>query len=164
MKVYGLTITPNPSWGATTRQVRAVVAARSMTAAAQAFRDSGLTWSNHLFRQYASETGNDAEIEAATQRPGVVLWTDEVGVRSASDYRAVTPEPVPHRTGRRDRPERVTPKSGVWPPANWCAELNPERTHICDQPSGHDGDHKGPELPTVDIDEAAFDSLDAEET
>ena len=41
----------------------------------------------------------------------------------------------------------------VWPPADWCAAINPDRTHICDQPRGHDGDHSGPEMPTVTIDE-----------
>ena len=42
----------------------------------------------------------------------------------------------------------------VWPPEEWCAEINPERTHICDQPAGHDGDHQGSELPTVTLDDA----------
>lgn len=41
----------------------------------------------------------------------------------------------------------------AWPPAEWCAATNPERTHICDQPRGHEGDHSGPEMPTVTIDE-----------
>lgn len=41
----------------------------------------------------------------------------------------------------------------VWPPSAWCAATNPERTHICDQPLGHDGDHSGPEMPTVTLDE-----------
>lgn len=41
----------------------------------------------------------------------------------------------------------------IWPPAEWCSAINPERTHICDQPRGHDGDHRGPEMPTVEIDE-----------
>jgi hypothetical protein len=41
----------------------------------------------------------------------------------------------------------------VWPPAEWCAAINPERTHICDRQFGHDGDHAGPEMPTVEIDE-----------
>lgn len=42
----------------------------------------------------------------------------------------------------------------IWPPADWCAVKNAERTHICDQPKGHDGDHSGPEMPTVTLDEA----------
>lgn len=41
----------------------------------------------------------------------------------------------------------------IWPPAEWCAAINPERTHICEKPRGHDGDHMGPELPTVTLDE-----------
>jgi hypothetical protein len=41
----------------------------------------------------------------------------------------------------------------VWPPSTWCAELNPERTHMCDLPRNHNGDHHGPELPTVTLDE-----------
>lgn len=41
----------------------------------------------------------------------------------------------------------------VWPPADWCGLLSPNRTHVCDQPHGHEGDHAGPELPTVQIDE-----------
>ncbi len=41
----------------------------------------------------------------------------------------------------------------AWPPADWCAAINPDRTHICDQPTGHEGDHIGPEMPTVTIDE-----------
>jgi len=52
----------------------------------------------------------------------------------------------------------------VWPPAAWCAELNPERTHMCDKPRGHEGDHAGPELPTVQIDEAAWDELEEPDT
>jgi hypothetical protein len=44
--------------------------------------------------------------------------------------------------------------AGVWPPAGWCTAINPERTHICDKPRGHTGDHAGPEMPTVQIDEA----------
>ena len=43
--------------------------------------------------------------------------------------------------------------AGVWPPEEWCGDINPERTHICDQPKGHEGDHAGPELPTVVLDE-----------
>lgn len=46
----------------------------------------------------------------------------------------------------------------IWPPADWCSAINPERTHICDQPRGHTGDHRGPELPTVEIDEPVGDS------
>jgi hypothetical protein len=42
----------------------------------------------------------------------------------------------------------------VWPPASWCAALNPERTHMCDKPRGHAACHEGPELPTVQIDES----------
>lgn len=42
----------------------------------------------------------------------------------------------------------------IWPPVDWCAVKNPERTHICNKPKGHDGDHSGPEMPTVTIDEA----------
>ena len=52
--------------------------------------------------------------------------------------------------------DRATPEKGlrIWPPAEWCAAINTERTHICDRPRGHDGDHMGPELPTVTIDDA----------
>ncbi|GAB3853755.1 hypothetical protein GCM10028801_06930 [Nocardioides maradonensis] len=41
----------------------------------------------------------------------------------------------------------------VWPPETWCAAINPERTHLCDRPRGHDGDHSGAPMPTVTIDE-----------
>lgn len=39
---------------------------------------------------------------------------------------------------------------GIWPPAEWCAAISPDRTCICDRTRGHDGDHSGPEMPTVD--------------
>lgn len=41
----------------------------------------------------------------------------------------------------------------VWPPQEWCAALNDERTHLCALPRGHEGDHQGDELPTVTLDE-----------
>lgn len=41
----------------------------------------------------------------------------------------------------------------IWPPSHWCGVINPEQTHICDQSRNHPGDHTGPELPTVTIDE-----------
>lgn len=52
----------------------------------------------------------------------------------------------------------TSPEKGlhIWPPAEWCAAINPERTHICEKPRGHGGDHVGPELPTVEIDEATL--------
>jgi hypothetical protein len=45
----------------------------------------------------------------------------------------------------------MSERERVWPPQDWCAALNPERTHICDKPRGHKDDHAGPELPTVEI-------------
>lgn len=48
-----------------------------------------------------------------------------------------------------------TETNAWWPEKDGrCGELNPDRTHYCDQPEGHDGEHRGPELPTVTLDEA----------
>jgi hypothetical protein len=41
----------------------------------------------------------------------------------------------------------------AWPPTGWCAAISPELTHLCHKPRGHAGDHAGPEMPTVEIDE-----------
>jgi hypothetical protein len=35
----------------------------------------------------------------------------------------------------------------------YCRALNPERTFMCDQPAGHEGEHVGFELPTITLDE-----------
>lgn len=46
--------------------------------------------------------------------------------------------------------------TNVWPPDDWCAALNPARTHMCDLPKGHDGDHSGLPLPTVELDDSTW--------
>jgi hypothetical protein len=61
-------------------QVRAIVAARSKTAAA---RCAGKTAARQLFN--LEETGNAVECEVALARPGVVYW---VSLRGSDWYRA----------------------------------------------------------------------------
>lgn len=56
------------------RQVRVVVAARSMNAAAKAFNTPV-----GQVRQYACETGNATEIEVANSKPGKVFWAERLG-------------------------------------------------------------------------------------
>lgn len=41
----------------------------------------------------------------------------------------------------------------IWPPLGSCGAINPERTHLCTLPAGHEGDHVGEEMPTVTLDE-----------
>jgi hypothetical protein len=36
-----------------------------------------------------------------------------------------------------------------------CRALNPTRTFMCELDAGHDGDHEGFELPTIELDERA---------
>jgi hypothetical protein len=71
VKVYGLMVMRGR------KQVRAVVAAKSQKDAVAAFAAVGLrSVTLHHFRQYASETGNKAELAVATE-PGVVWWTED---------------------------------------------------------------------------------------
>lgn len=81
LKVYGATVTPSPEWGATTRQVRVIVAATSQNAARKALAGVGMHVSAGMFRDYWARTGNHAEVCAATV-PGQVLWSDESGARN----------------------------------------------------------------------------------
>jgi hypothetical protein len=60
--------------------------------------------------------------------------------------------PTPTEASAR-RHAQECPRQG-WPGTNpACGALNPERTYMCDLPAGHEGDHKGEELPTVVLDE-----------
>lgn len=73
LKVFGylLTVAECPPAPNGSRQTRAIVAAPSQKAAAEAFGVS-----LHEFRNYGGETGNAGEIEVATSDPGVVYWSD----------------------------------------------------------------------------------------
>lgn len=42
-----------------------------------------------------------------------------------------------------------------WPEKDGrCGAINPEQTHYCEQPAGHDGDHAGPELPVAILEDS----------
>lgn len=72
-------------WGTMTfalgYQSRTVVAARSRAAAARA-----LDVSSAYLRDYGSITGNEAEIEIATSRPGVAFTKD----RTTGEFKALS--------------------------------------------------------------------------
>lgn len=68
------------------RQVRHVVAARSLTEACRLLGTG---------RAYTSETGNKAQIEAALSAPGVVFWATVRIPERSEDY-----QPVPEEAKR----------------------------------------------------------------
>ena len=70
MKVFGIRTIPNSHWGATSRQVRVVVAATSQTKAVEALQQAGITnmTVNHL-RNYGAVTSNPTEVEVAHTSP-----------------------------------------------------------------------------------------------
>ena len=89
MKTYGITVTPAAGWEASTRQVRAVVAAKSQKAAVEAFQAAGLSnLTLHHFRNYGSESANAVEVQVTGSRPGVVFWCPD-RFTSVPDYRPV---------------------------------------------------------------------------
>lgn len=90
MKVYGFTTTPDGAWGATTGQVRVIVAARSKKAAVVALNEAGLGLSEHFFRTYGAESWNATEHEVALSSPGTVFWADEGGRPTHEDFNVVT--------------------------------------------------------------------------
>lgn len=77
MKVFGFTTSPGPDWGATTRQVRVIVAAPSRRKAGAAFR-ALMGGSDYFYSQYMSESWNARECEKALAQPGVVMFSDEI--------------------------------------------------------------------------------------
>jgi hypothetical protein len=82
-KVWGVVITPNPDWGATTRQVRVIVAARSQKAAVEALQEAGARVTVGFLRTYGAVTGNATEVAVATASPGQVFFAED---RFGSDY------------------------------------------------------------------------------
>ena len=61
-------------------------------------------------------------------------------------------QPTSPGLGRVDYTQREIDALGGVP--GICRALNDERTFMCSLDAGHDGDHHGFELPTIELDEA----------
>lgn len=95
-KVWGTTLTPNPAWGADTRQVRVIVAAERQVDAVALLAAAGLgRITQGQFRGYWSRTSNPTEIAVADHH--AVWWANEHGRNSPSDYHEVTHVPSIHQ-------------------------------------------------------------------
>lgn len=109
MKTYGLLTQPKEEWGATSRQVRVIVRARSQARAVAALQAAGLTnQSVHHLRTYGGETGNPIELEVTDGRPEQVFWIEDMAARSVEDYHPVGPvHPTEVDAGHPVHPKEV---------------------------------------------------------
>ena len=94
MKVFGIRTTPNSRWGATSRQVRVVVAATSQVKAVEAMQQAGMgnMTVNHL-RNYGAVTSNPTEVEVAHTSPGQVFWSEDKYTDKIDDFHPVPRKP-----------------------------------------------------------------------
>lgn len=89
-KVYGMLVHAPREWPVAStpnggRQIRVVAAVASMAAFQRLLDHHCLNVSLYTCREYASTTGNPAEVEAATSQPGV-LFRSETGSHHCDAY------------------------------------------------------------------------------
>lgn len=85
-KVYGWTAFAPPNLNFSQRQVRAIVAAKSLAAASRASEACGL---GKIYRDFCSPTGNEQELLTALANPGLVFARDLDAHRDT--FRALRP-------------------------------------------------------------------------